>query len=396
MEKSNVKIGGEQNSETSKNYHWSLFELKTLKEFPFPSWVVPFTVLFFCLIWRGYERNYLPTSPVEYSLTVFVNTERSSTPKKPEILITGSSLNRSGIHAKVMENKIKKRIACTAISGGVAWEMQRIMMRYPHFFNDTKIVIYNISPSSLYKSSCHPRRLHLRQLGERANIVNNEHKNIDFITSCQPTRYSIRTIYQDLKFNVPYEKYFYDIANKKPLSHEDKDYNRLINTYTKNYKCDNDRIHEVHDFIKYCTDQGIYVIINVMPFIFDIPDSLPESNTADTDKRKFLVVLEDLKLLPNCSVITMQDRNVLRHPDKEIFFDPIHLTNDGAEVYTNWLADQMLKDQKIVAVLKTPRKTEDFFVKKYAKKSYRKFASYFKKETETNIKIAQPAGNPVK
>ncbi|MDR2409039.1 MAG: hypothetical protein LBE13_13125 [Bacteroidales bacterium] len=396
MEKTDVKIGGRRlySEIYKKASHWSPFAFGTLKEIPFPSWALPFTLLFFCLIWRGYERNYLPTSPIQDMLTAFVNTERSHNPKRPEILITGSSLNRCGIYVKVMENITKNRVASTTISGGTAWEMQRIMMRYHHFFNNTKIIIYNVSPSSLYQSSCHPRRLHLRRWGERKSIIDNQGKNISFVQSLLPTRYSIKTIYCDLQFNEPYENFFY--TNRKPIASENKSYQKAVRDYATNYECDNIRIQELYEFIKYCTNQGMYVIVNVMPNDFAIPDSLPFPNTDDPGKRKFLVVLDELRLLPNCSVITMKDRNVIKHPNKIIFYDPFHMTNVGAEVYTNWLVDQMLKDQKIVTALKTPRKPEEFFAKKYTKKCYMKIANYFKKKTDTDVKVAQPQGNPVK
>jgi hypothetical protein len=200
-----------------------------------------------------------------------------------------------------------------------------------------------------------------------------------------------------MQYDTPYEKFFYDLVKEKPITPEDKYYDSLIRYYTQSYRVDNEKVQEVHKFVNYCASLGIYVVINVMPNSFEIRDSMPSPTTDNPDERKFLVVLDDLNSLPNCSVITMRDRNTLKQQDKTIFHDPIHLSVTGAEVYTNWLADQMLKDQKIMTALKTPRKPNEFFVKKYAKKGYRKFAGYFKKtKNEKKVMIAQPQKNPMR
>jgi hypothetical protein len=105
-----------------------------------------------------------------------------------------------------------------------------------------------------------------------------------------------------------------------------------------------------------------------------------------------------LEKQPNSKVLYLKNFNDII-PDvdnSELIIDTIHTTAKGTTVYTNWLADQMLNDPKIITALKTQRKPEEFFAKKYAKKSYQKMTSYFKKKTETNVKIAQPIGNPVK
>jgi hypothetical protein len=37
--------------------------------------------------------------------------------------------------------------------------------------------------------------------------------------------------------------------------------------------------------------------------------------------------------------------------DADMFFDHIHMTKQGATVYTNWLTEQMLQNPKIVEAL---------------------------------------------
>ena len=65
----------------------------------------------------------------------------------------------------------------------------------------------------------------------------------------------------------------------------------------------------------------------------------------------------------------------------------------GAIAYMDWLSGQMLNDPKIAAALQTPRKREEFFVKKYTKEMRRTIAGYFKKEpakTDEPIHVAAP------
>ena len=98
---------------------------------------------------------------------------------------------------------------------------------------------------------------------------------------------------------------------------------------------------------------------------------------------------------PNCSIIYVRDFQKIDPNLKceDMLFDWHHMKRQGATIYSNWLTDQIRKDKKIVAALKAPRKREEFFVKKYAKKTWRTVAGYFKKEpakTEESVQIAAP------
>jgi hypothetical protein len=126
--------------------------------------------------------------------------------------------------------------------------------------------------------------------------------------------------------------------------------------------------------------------------------ALPNIYSTDSGKQKYLKLLSELNGRSNCSVITLRSLQeiVPNISDEELFRDHYHMTPKGSAFFTPWLANQMQKDPNIITALKMRQKLEEFFIKKYAKKSYRKMTSYFKKKTETNVKIAQPSNNPVK
>ena len=101
----------------------------------------------------------------------------------------------------------------------------------------------------------------------------------------------------------------------------------------------------------------------------------------------------ELERTPNCAVTDLRTFHEIMPGvnDADMLFDSIHMTKQGATVYTNWLTEQMLKDPKIVAAMRTLHKPEEFFAKKFAQKAWRKVAGSLKKKPDVKpIQVAAP------
>ena len=129
----------------------------------------------------------------------------------------------------------------------------------------------------------------------------------------------------------------------------------------------------IKNFVQYCRSRDIFVIFHVPPVWYRQPANKPEGKTlTEADHRAFALYME-LERTPNCAFTYLRNFHEIIPgvSDAELFADEVHMRKQGATIYTNWLTEQMLKNPKIVAALETPRKSEEFFVKKYAKVAWK-------------------------
>jgi hypothetical protein len=478
---------------------WSPFAFGTLKEIPFPSWAIPFTILFFCLIWRGYEKHVDHSVGIMRSshIPFLLQTEKAKIPRNAQVLFGGSSVSK-GFNPYYMDTLLNMPTSTVWHNGGSPWEFHKILKKYPKECQHVRVVVHDLdmwmlrntrlgSPlilpgnghvHSLYTwkggflllkeitdwlppndtlkisriEAILPYRCSIRNISKHIqdsktagkqfltyqNFGNNYKKAIDSLGPPKPTgnragiplRLDNRDLcvvnknefhYDIAKYYPYYQKAFSKIFNDKngynPATYRDifieaeklatqnkVPLNNQEGQITNVLPFEEQARKNILEFVEYCRKQGIFVVFHIppkwKPYLGRCPGHLPTWDTAqDIGEFKFLIFVDELNSLSNCTVVNLDAFQSL-YPEKptELFMrDSHHIASfHGPAVYMNWIADQMLNDPKIAAALKTSRKPEEFFVKKYVKKGYKKVASYFKKKKENDVKIAQPQRNPVK
>jgi hypothetical protein len=311
--------------------------------------------------------------------------------------------------------------------GGICfWEPERILKKYPNETKNVKVIVISLEHFTYGNVQYSKKHPHLMQKGNSFHFLKDltdlSLSNIMFLFRvCNnedikkkpiflPVRFSLRSI-ADSKKNADIDKNYNHIERmtlkryctnemKKNIetmimkNGDDPNIQRHLGSYSEDFDCD------IRGLLTYCRSKGIFVIATIPPVRYKCHPYKPDGELTESDHR-FLALISFLEKQPNGKVLYLKNFHgiIPDVDDSELLIDHMHTTAKGATVYTNWLADQMLKDPKIMTALKKPhkpRKPEEFFVKKYAKKGYRKIAGYFKKKTITDVKVAQPPNNPVR
>jgi hypothetical protein len=409
--------------------YFSPFEFQTLKEFPFPIWTILFTSIFFAVIWNRYEKNVDNSSIVSGEISDFVKKERSNSPLKPEICAVGASITGMGIERNVLSQKLKCNVAKIALGNNTIRETSNIIKKYENEFRNTKIIIVEYQIFNIRKDTRDPIKQRFRFL---KNIFDTKYTymQLTWAEMFLPIRFSIRDIKKNINIvfdgkSIGHEAIWTSSSYAKLKEHYTNNIQKNITVFREREKngvqnvnfpleqLEESLISEAMKLLEYCRTKGIFVIFSVYPG--EISRHFPCGNKLSSIEYKYLASIRELQNQPDCAVIIADNFNdILLEPrDYEkkpaLTFDNAHMTHEGAEVYTNWLADQMLNDLKVMTALKTPRKKETYiaylkktfrpYVGNDVKKAYRTFAGIFKKQKikeQKNIKIAQPTTNPVR
>jgi hypothetical protein len=428
MDNDHVTIGGGGlDSETcQKAIRWSPFAFETLKEIPFPSWAFPFVVLFFGIIWHYYEETinkYINVTTLMPNLSNFVYRYHTVKKPLPEILLAGGCTNAGNTYSKILEERLKMPVGKVAQGGFSYWEPERILKKYPDETKNVKVIIINLENFTWGNVKYSKGHQYLMQYGNSFHFLKDltdislsnltllfkirTNKDISKKPIFLPPRFSLRSIIAAEKNTDVDENYNYierSILKRFCTDRQKKEINETIiklgdnpniQRHLGSYSDDFD--HDVRELVTYCHSKGIFVIATIPPIWYKYPPFKPDNGKLTESDHRFLALICFLEQQSNSKVLYLKNfRDIIPNADdSELLVDAFHATAKGATIYTNWLADQMLNDPKIVIALKTPRKPEEFFVKKYAKQGYRKIAGYFKKK-DTPVRIAQPVSPPIR
>jgi hypothetical protein len=315
-------------------------------------------------------------------------------------------LSDRGIRRNVIEENLHAHVYKCYLGSSSPWEWCRVLEKYQDRFENINLLIMDLDLRRFlhYEPKLRYDRFMLlkRPWEWRYPYISSPCKKPNLTTSILPLRLSISSIRKSrvnkkIKWDftpdsaVKNNFKLYEAVRQEIRSYNIGDKMESI-SFTGNMEIDDGMIQSARDIIDFCKKKGIYVVIVATPMIQGSPYALPNIYSTDPGKQKYLKLLSELNGRSNCSVITLRSLQeiVPNIDDDELFSDQTHMTPKGSAFFTPWLADQMLKDPNIITALKTPRKPEEFFVKKICKKGYKKVTSYFKKKTDTDIKIAQP------
>jgi hypothetical protein len=363
-----------------------------------------------------YDRNFdcsLSIGGDNGEFATFVQRERSNTPLKPEICFVGDSRTGWGIERNVFSQKLKCNVAKIGLGNNTIREISNIIKKYENEFRNTKIIVVEYGIGNIHKDTRKPIQQRFRFLKKVFDAKYN-YMQLSFTERFLPMRFSIRDI---RKYNNPVGKFMDDEEHwfgswfakknesftkniqKNITVFREKDKNGTSYIGQTNNGLEESLIPEAVGLLEYCRKKGIFVIFSIYPR--ETSREFPCGNKLSSIEYKYLASMRELQNQPDCVVIIADNfSDILPEPrnyEKEpaLTFDNVHMTHEGATIYTNWLADQMLNDPKIMTAFKKTRKPEEFFVKKYVKKGYRKITSYFKKK-ETSVTVAQPVNPPIR
>ena len=367
---------------------FSPFGFATLQGLPKVPWALPFVILFFCLIWRGYERNVDSARTLTGAISSFTYRIRVEKAAPPDVLILGGSTSGRSIVSGVLAEKLKRPVAKAAVSNGWIWEAHQVLKKYPEETKNVKLVCINFQSHRLgiptHKrgfqngNTFHALKdvtdLSVKNFSFIYNLLNREKKLRNKSPFFFPMKLSVRTIAgfsrepaidQDERIWATYPR----MTSKKLLAswQEVQARSKEPESHLKNYSDETEE--SVWDFVRYCQSRGIFVVFNIKPTWYKGDARKPEGTKFTEADYRFLALCMALEKTPNCAVLYLKNfRELAPNVDeRELFYDQGHLTLTGATIYSQWLADQILSDPKITAALETPRKREEFVVMKYAR-----------------------------
>jgi len=389
MEESNVKRRGRLGQWATWLKRYSPFGFETLHEVPWPTWGLVFAVLFFCLIWKGYERAFDGTSTLSGGIGHFIYTVRTKKAALPEVLICGSSISGLGVDKVLLETNLKMPVGKATVDDCWLWEADRILKKYGEETRNVKIVLIDFHCSWLGSAPYEWRFQNGNTFHVFKDITDLSRRNLSFVDKLSnnkqitnrspfflPMKVTLGGLFRtfvhppavdghERLWASPYYVEAQKSTQKKmreaaQASSSDQTFH--LNKYSDEMEA------AVWDFVAYCQSRNIFVVFNIPPTWHRHPVIKPEGKKLTKADRRFLDLCQALEGTPNCAVTFLRTFHeiVPEIDDADVLFDQYHLTKNGAAIYTNWLADQMRKNPKINAALQSPRKPEKFFVKKYA------------------------------
>lgn len=281
--------------------------------------------------------------------------------EKPEVLIAGSSKNGLGVSTDILSQRFGRlnTVKCT-IDSGSCWECLALLQKYPDDWDQLKILILDFSPESIQP--------HNYQNGNTVFLL--ESKNCDL-----PDDY-IKTSSNILSFRKMdlYGLAMMVIRFRQSSTHESswhkeyyrKDKKSIMAAYDARPKSEIEEerdkkskeitdpflVKTLYKLVEYCQKRNILLILDVMParfqpmynsgyFDFRDPNTAFSENGSD-----FIQLCEKLKSEKGVFVFGLASFKEIDPTvnEKELFFDTMHMTLEGAALYTNWLADQILSD----------------------------------------------------
>ncbi|MGL4943646.1 MAG: hypothetical protein ACRC46_10695 [Thermoguttaceae bacterium] len=377
----------------------SPFALETLRGVPMPTFAAIFAVVLLAgMSWwwcGGFTKDAAANaSKSDGALMSFLDRERQRG-VRPSIIIAGSSVNGMSIYRDLLEARLDESVGKTTIVGGGVWECERILKKYQHDTQNVKIVYLDLRMicqgtavgcingdvfRSLYDFS-DIRDLRLYESLHKKGVVPESRLEL-FINEAFPYRVSFRSLKKSQKLRheyVDYLEHFWTdteyVESYKTIQNDLTCYTADVMWETKDVRtqshikqhlssCSQYSIEMeswTWDFVQYCEGRGIFVVFNVPPCwrtLSQLPD--PNDPNLTIDQKKYLALFDKLDAHTNCRVIVLKDfQSIIPDAvDAEYLFDTHHMTKNGATVYTHWLADQTLRDEKICAHLGIPCQTD--------------------------------------
>ena len=310
---------------------------------------------------------YLGLFPVDIgkvgrSMPMFLKQIGGKSPRTPEMIVGGSSLNGMGIHIDVLEERIASPCSKIAIDTGTLSECLAILKRYEFVCQKTKIILvdFNTAGTESDRIMNHRKRLRILSIPQTAaekyflflqgnwelfrrpfcelydgfrvaaHLRNRDNFSFEFLwheksyaDATVPDREQLKEKWRKIqKEGYPLDRELSLSADTNPIPRE-----------------------TVEVYLDFCKAHEIFVVFNITP---------TWRGSEWTYCEKYQAYFDELNARPGCMVIHTPNFDSIDPAceDESCFFDSGHMTEYGATVYTNWLVDQMLNSAKVRAHLK--------------------------------------------
>lgn len=372
----------------------SIFSFNTLKGFPWPTrafYVVLTGVLFYiCMspMLEVYALQSLNTSDLGYYIAQQRNPE---TRKDPFVLISGASYSGFGVSSLWLADKLcdwerdkNQAVVKMPLAGAYPWETYAFLKKYEPETDRIKIVVCDLHPDNIVLS---PLLLDMSQLKYTIPSLGmigmqdprtGEPLSISFVLDRMQfftqkglvvvaKNFLYPKVRQDLLETNEHEALWSDLSYIKEKTLVMQAWNSRTPEEIEAYReqkisaqSDPILIQCVWDLVQYCQERGVFLVLHRTPFIADynlyphgyLDPTDPTSIVSECD-RTFFQLQEQLKKTPGVLALDCPSFHSIGCDDEEstLFFDRVHMTRKGAEIYTNWLCDRMLESPQIRQIL---------------------------------------------
>ncbi len=394
----------------------SPFEFTTLKGWPKFPWAVVVAILVYYQLSIGFTHStaFLTNKLINNSkrkevadAVRFLVQENSRQPHKPQCLIMGTSKLAAGLDTHLLEKKLSMPVSKATINGSNLSESYAFLKKHENECKHVRLLFLTVDPECFDLRIFDIRKTRLRimqEFGKRSPLAPGLPRQ-SVIDSMLPLRTSLTQI----ESNLQPHSLFKDICRSRPPI-SDPSRGNIIALYEKHVAtrkakkttvpiCSSEAMSITLDMVQYCKEKGIHLVLLIAPTWRGF-NNFPEQSSIARRDQDFLGFINHLHANSNCTVVVARHfEDILPNINPgDCFFDAIHMSDKGATIYTNWLADQMLADPKIVKALNTPRVPEPNLLVKCYKKSRSILAGMYhrvKKDTQflrgtPEVQVASP------
>jgi hypothetical protein len=315
--------------------------------------------------------------------------EQGESPKRPQIILAGSSLAGMGFHIETLERTSHLTASKVSVSGTQASHMLRILENFPNETASAKWLFLELAPDRVGLNASRNNRntslssnrvfshsgkgrqgfsvysLHDTILTNRVSLAflhKSGKKSLAKDKTKLFARLSDEYYWNDTGYRQSKLKERLSLSSRaeqvKRARAKDGDVNMRQFTDTDKmaeivpHKVDETEVQSVYDIAALCRERGIFFVICITPQWYGQLNFTQHDLQKPSDDR-YIQLLQELNRRPDCSVIICRDFEEITNEgtDEDYLFDYGHMTETGAKVYTNWLVDQLLESPKTAEAL---------------------------------------------
>ena len=368
-----------------------MFDFRLLRSLPRPKWSVFFCVLSFCclacLYWSKHAamEKTATANDLGGALRNFLRVEQSEHPKRPQILIAGSSLSGMGFHVEELERRMGMSVAKISLSGGKTTEVLDILECYPNECQHANLIFLELAPARLtggqnkerkrifdeirgvkhsaslvdtLKRSSMPyfvrhffRAQHSKQPRKQPHKITNRHSP-ESVTTIGVYERQWDEREKNKKKTKPIRISLQQFAEQTRKNREDS-ISKTLPPMVKKAQYRNNHFKAVYRLLDLCKSRNVFVVVCVTPQWYG-QLNFTQNDLEKPTQDEYLSLLQDLNRQPNCVVIVCRDFEEITDEgtDEDYLFDYGHMTRKGAILYTNWLADRLLETPKTAEAIR--------------------------------------------
>lgn len=345
----------------------SIFSFETLQGIPSLRHILIMLVFLTLLIYTAHRtffnrKNYLLLLEGDSGIIALELLNKRGGDDLPKILIAGDSRNGCGIIPRIIEEKTGLPTAKITLDASTVWEVEKLLNHNSSQTEEVRVLLFDLDSNQFYEQG------NFLQRGNSYLILRDRedcypgYKNADrysWKNDYFPLKISLQQVINICTYHLNWNKSNHSEKKKCLVRDSCTPENLSLSLNTRKAAKFNDRLlPALYSLLEICSNRGILVIFNTLPtyegrnFMYG-PVGIP-NELCDTDLDKAYEVIYN-KLYEQGKFIELGFRRFsdigVFADEEELFIDHHHLQPLGAEIYTNWLTEEMLKNPKICSAL---------------------------------------------